>query len=171
MHHEGAPSPATPERHEEREQDKSPFNLDRMEPRQVAAITSALSLAWDVARDSNSPHEADYEALLDQLDRDLTDAAATSDKAMDIYGELVEGDLASAGTMNLAAQMIPDLLRRNLYDPERRQRIVDSLIHMRDYKEGMGLARDAAWHTVGELWMADWLDDDTKQYLDDQFPD
>ena len=166
MQHEGAPLPASPERHEEEERAKSPFDLEMMEPRQVTAITSALNLAYDVASDQQSSHAPEYSDLLDRLARDLNDAASTSDKALDIYRELVEGDLATEGTMNMAADMAPDLLRRNLHDPEPRQWILDSLVHMLSYR---GSALDAAHLVIGgELLNADWLDEDTKHYLEDQ---
>lgn len=166
MNHESAPSPAATERHEEKEKIESPFDLGKMEPRHAAVIASALDLAWEVARESDSPRVGDYEELVEHLVRDLSDAASSSDKAVDIYRELVEGDLSNVGTMNIAAEMAPELLRRNLDYPERRQWVIDSIVHMLNHG---GVATDAAYMVIGELLSADWLDEDTKQYLDDRY--
>jgi hypothetical protein len=178
--------------HETLEPSESYFGLDRMEPQQIAALAGALGLAYDVARnilpDSPdgsfssyaSPEANSYAKLRRQLDADLRHVARTSPRALDVYSELLAGDLSTDSSQNAAAEMAFDLLHRYADNPDMKKQLVDSIVALlheeipvsssetREYHKEMALGKATVLaHRVKSV---DWLDEPTKQYLLDQLP-
>jgi hypothetical protein len=86
---------------------------------------------------------------------------------LEVYGELIAGELANEGTQGSAAMMIPDLLRRNLDDPEKKQRVAELAVRI---MQGDGLGQEVAGDVVTQIVWKDWLDEPTARYLDSFLP-
>ncbi|MDT0309671.1 hypothetical protein RM780_22320 [Streptomyces sp. DSM 44917] len=175
MYHESRPSAPTPERHENGEDPRRLFNVERMEPREVVGLVCALGVALEAKEreadgsSHSAPEVALYDELLDSLYGELREVARTSDKALEIYRELTESDLSTDASKGGAVEMVPDLLRRHLDNPDVKRQITDSLVAM---LRGGGLAYDGARLIVSQLvWQADWLDEPTARFLDSHLPD
>ncbi|MBB1152498.1 hypothetical protein [Amycolatopsis dendrobii] len=172
MKHEGAPPAATPEQHDERERLNSPFDLEKMEPRQIAGLVSALALAEKTQFEREGSPLSDgsaelhmYNELLDDLMDDLSKNGADLSNALDVYREMAVGELASEYSRGPAVEMAVDLLRRNTGNPEVKAQIVEGIVAILQ-SEGLGQEVAVADGVVPRLVWADWLDESTARYLD-----
>lgn len=148
------------------------FNLEDMEPDQVALLVAAIGAAIDAEfkaqeNELNKPPILNA-ALVELLGSDMqTLPARNPEKAKELFRVLVTHP--EHWPRELAARMGPGLMRSQSGDHNERQQTIDAWLRLLEDEDEF--VREGAVQSLSDSVDSDWIDEPTARYLDSKLPD
>lgn len=147
------------------------YDLEELAPAQVAWLIAALGEVRDAEYDRRSKWETgstpadDVMAKIGRNMEKLPESAP--DRAVELYRALIKHDEETR--LMAVTHLGGSLMRQYAEDPEKCRAIADSWASLMDDEDD--LVREVARDTLSEMnHAATWLDESTRQYIDDKLP-
>lgn len=149
---------------------KPVFDLEQMEPEQVATLIDALGFTWQTDLDNGDKapefRQSEISRVLGLIHKDLSNFVERNpEAARKLYDYLMEN--ATEWPRGLAGEcMTLRLINQNLDDEAARQKLIDPWVELlNDEDEATRvIATQIMWGVIE----SDWIDEPTARYLNDK---
>jgi hypothetical protein len=145
------------------------FNLDKLEPTQVAELMAALGHANEVAMNQTNEHHACQ--LVDAFIADLKRyAGQNAERAVQIFDALASHAASNENNWlrAVASDVAPILIQHYADDYAKRKQVIDRWVGL--LSDNDSFARETAQQSIANATDADWVDEPTARYLDSKLP-